>query len=242
MVFQLTFVSGSAFCAQDISVEDMLQEQSQKYYQQGRLQVESGDLDSALVNFQKVIELSPDFVSAYNEAGVILTINGQIEQAKDMYLRAIQTAPDYPESYSNLALLYEEDGDFTNAALCWKKRADLGGSQDEWAQVARKRLQDIAEKHLQTYRKAGGNEYQVNLPGSLPQPAALSGNTKEETSSTKKADSKLSALDYLARAKDFYSRGDYVGALREITMAEYLDPANRQISDFDQQIRRTILK
>ncbi len=258
LIFQLTFMSGFAFCGQGKSVGETLQRQSQGYYQEGRRQVENGDFDSALANFQKAIVLTPGFVRAYNEAGVILTINGQTERAKEMYLRSIQMAPNYPESYSNLALLYEEEGDFTNAALCWKRRANLGGGQDPWAQVARRRLQDISQEHPETYRKVEDGEYQFSFPNSS-QTVTLSQNSggssvqfsdpekvdlfkTGETEKPGKSDSKIFALDYLARAKDFYSRGEYVGALKESTVAEYLDPTNREISAFVQEIRQAILE
>ena len=98
LIFQLTFVSGPAFCGQGKSGAETLQKQARGYYQEGRRQVENGELDSALANFQKVIVLTPGFVRAYNEAGIILTINGQTERAKEMYLRSIQMDPNYPES------------------------------------------------------------------------------------------------------------------------------------------------
>jgi len=258
LFFQLIFMSGLAFCGQGKSVGEVLQRQSQGYYQEGRRQVENGDLDSALANFQKTIVLSPGFVRAYNEAGIILTINGQTERAKEMYLRSIQIAPNYPESYSNLALLYEEEGDFANAALCWKMRSNLGGGQDPWAEVARKRLQDIAREYPETYRKVEGGQYQFSFPSSsqtvtLPQdseessvefsePEKIDLFKTGEIENTGKSDNKIFALDYLARAKDFYSRGEYVGALKESTIAEYLDPANREISAFVREIRQAILE
>jgi tetratricopeptide (TPR) repeat protein len=236
LIFLLTNLPGPAFCDQSKSVGEALQRQSQEYYQEGRRQVENGDLDSALANFQKAIALTPGFVRAYNEAGVIFTINGQNERAKEMYLRSIQMAPDYPESYSNLALLYEEEGDFANAALCWKSRANLGSGQDPWAEVARRRLQDIAQEYPETSLKVEDGEYQFSDPGKVD--LFKTGETKKSG----KSDSKMLALDYLARAKDFYSRGEYVGALKESTMAEYLDPANREISALVQEIRQAILK
>ncbi len=283
LVFELLFSAGTVSAAQSKNLAETLKEQAQLYYREGRSQVESGNFDSALVNFQKVIVLAPNFVQAYNEAGIILTINGQIEQAIEMYLKAIKLAPDYPDSYSNLALLYEEKKDFSKAASCWKKRANLGGAQDPWSEVARRRIHVLAQDHSTldisaqdvpqasrkvldisaqdvspTSRKVDEVEYQsvssstykdVEFsPESLESSVRFNEREKVDLFKTgnndkvNRADSKAYALDYLARARNFYDQGEYVGALRESSIAEYLDPANQEISAFVQEIRQAIIE
>ncbi len=265
---QLLFAGGTAVAAQSKSLAETFNEQAQLYYREGRSQVESGNFDSALVNFQKVIVLAPNFVQAYNEAGIILTINGQIEQAIDMYLKAIKLAPDYPDSYSNLALLYEEKKDFSKAVSCWKKRANLGGAQDPWSEVARKRIHalvkedsnlDVSAQEVPPVPvKVNEAGYQLVSSGTSEvvefSPDALESSIRfkeqekvdlfktDKNEKVNRADSKAYALDYLARARNFYDQGEYVGALREATIAEYLDPANQEISAFVQKIRQVIIE
>lgn len=265
---QLLFAGGTVVAAQSKSLAETLNEQAQLYYREGRSQVESGNFDSALVNFQKVIVLAPNFVQAYNEAGIILTINGQIEQAIDMYLKAIKLAPDYPDSYSNLALLYEEKKDFSKAASCWKKRANLGGAQDPWSEVARRRIHALAQEHSNldiSAQEVPQSPSKVDEAESRPvsagaykdvefSPESLESSVRfnerekvdlfktDNNDKVNRADSKAYASDYLARARNFYDQGEYVGALREATIAEYLDPANQEISAFVQQIRQIIIE
>lgn len=58
----------------------------------------------------------------------------------------------------------------------------------------------------------------------------------------KKQDNKTRALDYLASAKENFSRGQYVSALKEATVAGYLDPSNEEISAFVEKVRKTLLQ
>jgi tetratricopeptide (TPR) repeat protein len=149
-----------AFCAQSELTE--IQKQAIVYRQQGWQLQQEGKIDEALSYYQKATVLDPNYVMAYNDTGVIFEAMGYPERAKQMYLKAIEIDPDYPNSYSNLALLYEEEKDYTNAILYWIRRATFGGSQDAWAEVARKRLENIARVYPEAYRDIG-ERYKENL-------------------------------------------------------------------------------
>jgi len=69
-----------------------------------------------------------------------------------MFLQAIAADSRYPEPYSNLALLYEEEGDYGHALVCWKARAGLGNTADPWARVAGARAQEIAQAYPGIYQ------------------------------------------------------------------------------------------
>lgn len=243
------------FCAQKELTE--MQKQARIYRDQGWQFQKEGNLDTALSCYQKALLVDPDYPVAYNDAGVILEARGQLERAKQMYLKAIQIAPNYPNSYSNLALLYENQGDYANAIVCWIKRAILGSPQDPWAEAARKRLEDIARIYPEAYRKIG-NQYKESLQqlstgqsslsefGFLqPQKSpniSLFSEDNAVTSNSQSLDNKSRALNYLARAKESFSRGEYVAALKEATLAEYLDSSNEEISAFVEKVRRALLQ
>jgi hypothetical protein len=180
-----------------------------------------------------------------------------------MYLRAIEVAPNYPSSYANMALLYEGQGDYINAVLYWIKRATLGGPGDPWGEKARKRLEGIASVYPEAYNKIE-SRYKANMQKELvqrtpPGTAAYSDlesdlydNTDESSPVTlfedelndgqKSLDSRSRAMTYLTRAKENYNKGEYVTALKEATVAEYLDASNTEISSFIEQVRRTLLQ
>ena len=149
-----------------------------------------------------------------------------------MYLKAIEIAPNYPNSYSNLALLYEGQKDYANALLYWIKRSTLGNPEDPWTEIARKRLEDILRLTPEAYNKVR-QQYKENLP---PQ----KGLSNEDTTFNIDTN-KIAALIYLARAKENFSKGDYISALKEATIAEYLDSSNAEISAFINKISKAML-
>lgn len=236
-----------------------IQRQARIYRNQGRQNQKEGRLDAALTLYQKAFLLDPDFAVAYNDAGVILEAQGMPERAKELYLKAIEVAPDYPNSYSNLAIVYESEGDYANAVLCWVKRATLGSPDDPWAEAARKRLEDIARAYPQAFRNIG-DQYRESLKqqgaagtvvtgAGYIEPQASPNISLFGTSSVSAAgtaagqpDNKTRALSYLARAKESFSRSDYVAALKDATLAEYLDSSNEEVSSFVEKVRRVLLQ
>jgi tetratricopeptide (TPR) repeat protein len=165
LVVALIFLFIPGFCAQIELTE--IQKQAIMYRQQGWHLQEEGKIDEALTYYQKATLLDPNYVMAYNDTGIILEAMGYPEQAEQMYLKAIKVDPNYPDSYSNLALLYEEEKDYSNAILYWIKRATFGGSGDAWAEAARKRLEDIARVYPEAFSGIGGqskeNPQQLNV-------------------------------------------------------------------------------
>ncbi len=143
----------TAFCAQSGLTE--FQKQARVYRDQGWRAQKQGDLDSALAYYQKAVAVDPKYAVVYNDIGVILEAGGDLDGAIEVYLKAIDADPEYPGSYSNLALLYEELGDYAHAVSCWVNRAILGGPQDPWAEVARRRLEEIARIYPEAYKSVG---------------------------------------------------------------------------------------
>jgi Flp pilus assembly protein TadD len=254
LYFMVIFLSVSVLYAENES-SSMIRSQARSYRQQGwELQTE-GDTEAAFACYQKAILLDPNYAVAYNDAGVLLEAMGQPEQAKQMYLKAIEVAPDYPNSYSNLALLYEEEKDYTNAIICWIKRATLGESQDPWTEAARKRLEDIARIYPEAYYDIG-QQHKENLQRleiskvptqglgllRIEEPKEVNLFDEYTAAQIERPDNKARALQHLALAKRSFTRGQYVAALKEATVAEYLDSSNEEISAFVGEIRKKLLK
>ncbi len=136
----LVFGSSVAFCA-DLGHK----QQAQEYRQRGLEAQKIGDLDTAVIYYQKAIEIAPYFISAYNDLGIAYELKGWLDRAEDIYLRGLQVDPSYLNIYSNLALLYERKKDFQKAALYWKKRRDLGDPNEAWTQKAQERLDALSD-------------------------------------------------------------------------------------------------
>jgi tetratricopeptide (TPR) repeat protein len=231
LILLLFFLSNpSLFANQDDLTE--MQKQSRIYRIQGWDLQNQGRVEEAISCYQKAILLDPSYVVAYNDLGIAFEREGQTERAKQMYLEAIKTAPDYPNSYTNLALLYEEQRDYSNAALYWTRRAFLGEATDPWKEAAMKRFEDIARAYPELY-----NKVQIQAP--IKNVTLFEEETKPED---QKQDNKSRALSYLSRAKENFSQGQYVTALKYATIAEYIDSSNSEISSFVEQVRKTLLQ
>jgi len=55
-------------------------------------------------NYDKAIQLKPDYIEAYNNRGVTLKDLGRLDEAVANYNKAIQIKPEYIEAYSNLLM------------------------------------------------------------------------------------------------------------------------------------------
>lgn len=237
-----------------------LQKLARIYRSQGLQSQRSGNIEAAMSLYQKAIELDPSYTIAYNDLGIIYEAQGWLGRAEASYLRAIKLDPNFLSAYSNLALLYENKNDLEKAYLYWKKRVELGSSDDPWTQKARKRVDEItqaipalliketAEKkrlkvksHLQAanelYNKA---EYQksieeLNLALSLA-PEDQEALVLLDKAKTKLKESEATALmkefkKHLALANKLYDKGEYKQAIEEINLALTLLPPSEKKQD-----------
>ncbi len=133
----------SGIYSDEENVSTALQREARDYRQQGVEYQRIDDLDTAMVCYQKAIELDPSYTVAYNDLGIIYEAKGTPDRAEESYLKAVKINPNYLSSYSNLALLYESKRDLLKAAEYWQKRVELGPVNDPWTEKAKTRLNDI---------------------------------------------------------------------------------------------------
>lgn len=202
-----------------------LQSQARDYRLKGLEFQSTGNIDAALSLYQKAIELDPNYAVAFNDLGIVFEERGLIERAEESYLKAIKIDPCYLSAYSNLALLYEGKRDLEKAAFYWKKRIELGLSDDPWVQKAQQRLKDI--KVVQEGGHIASLEQEVI------------GLTKDMTTekSILKQDNNALAKKHFEKAKRSYNKQDYATAIKEALDAQYLDPANTEIEKFIEKVQ-----
>ncbi|MDC1357707.1 tetratricopeptide repeat protein [Pseudomonadota bacterium] len=74
-----------------------------------------GMLDEAIVSYNKVLSLKPDFYEAYNNMGITLQNQGNVDKALEAYNKAILLKPDYAEAYYNLGNVLQDQGKLDKA-------------------------------------------------------------------------------------------------------------------------------
>jgi tetratricopeptide (TPR) repeat protein len=74
-----------------------------------------GDMDSALKEYSKVVELRPDLPEAYNNLGVAQKRKGELKQAAKSFSKALEQRPDYSAALSNRGWTFAEQNKWTEA-------------------------------------------------------------------------------------------------------------------------------
>jgi tetratricopeptide (TPR) repeat protein len=95
------------------------------HYNLGYAYLRKGNLDEAIVHFQKALEIKPDYAEAHNNLGNVLLQKGSVDEAIVHYQKALEIKPDYAEACYNLgnALLQKDNVD--EALVHFQKALDI---------------------------------------------------------------------------------------------------------------------
>lgn len=111
-----------------------------------------GELDSAIMNYSKAIELNPANTSVYLNRGLIFYRKKDYEAAIADYSKAIELNPNEPAAYSNRANSYEKIDQLEKAAADYKKVIEL--DVDNSAAIsALKKIEDDKAKLIEKQKE-----------------------------------------------------------------------------------------
>src|SRR6266576_1884777 len=85
------------------------------YNERGVAKGVKGDIDGAIADHTRAIELDPKDASAYNERGIAKQAQGDLNGAIADYTRSIELDPKYAKTYSNRGIAKEEKGEMEGA-------------------------------------------------------------------------------------------------------------------------------
>ncbi|MDP2922339.1 MAG: tetratricopeptide repeat protein [Candidatus Omnitrophota bacterium] len=85
------------------------------YFVQGGDCLFGGDYNQAIENYEKAIQIDPNYVEAYNNLGYSYRSIGKYKQAITYYQKAIQIKPNFIPAYANLGALYNQLNEYQNA-------------------------------------------------------------------------------------------------------------------------------
>ena len=74
------------------------------------------EFSKAIQAYQKVIEVNPAYVEAYNNLGIVYQATGDLDGALGAYRKSIEINPKYEKGYNNLGLLLMLEGHYEEAA------------------------------------------------------------------------------------------------------------------------------
>ncbi len=81
-----------------------------------------GQVDAAIVQFQRALEIQPDYADAHTNLGVVLAGRGEFDAAIAHYLKALEIKPNDAKTHDNLGSALDSLGQF-DAAIAHYQRA-----------------------------------------------------------------------------------------------------------------------
>ncbi len=85
----------------------------------------------AIQAYQKVIELDPTYIEAYNNLGIIYQEIGNLDRAFEAFQKAIKTNPQYEKGYNNLGILLYLKGRNEEALEAFQKALAINANNIE---------------------------------------------------------------------------------------------------------------
>jgi tetratricopeptide (TPR) repeat protein len=89
-----------------------------------------GDMDSAIKEYSKVVELRPDLPEAYNNLGVAQKRKGELDQAAKSFDKALEQRPDYSAALSNRGWTFAEQNKWTEARRDFEQALKVNPGDD----------------------------------------------------------------------------------------------------------------
>jgi len=89
------------------------------------------ELSKAIQAYQKVIELDPTYVEAYNNLGIIYQMVGDMDRAFGAYQKSTEINPRYEKGYNNLGILLFLKGRYEEAVEVFQKALAINSNNIE---------------------------------------------------------------------------------------------------------------
>jgi len=120
------------------------------HYYRGAAYLIKGQLDNAMIDLTKVVELGLKHAEAYSKRGIIYSKQGDYDKAISDYLNAITIDPICAEAFSNLGVAYHMKGDYSKAVINYTNAIEINATISELYYN-----RGLAYMHIGEYGKAG---------------------------------------------------------------------------------------
>jgi protein O-mannosyl-transferase len=84
-----------------------------------------GRLTEAIQQYQKSLEINPNFTAAYNNLGLVLAEQGRLDDAIQYYQEALEKNPDYAQANNNLGIVLAAQGRLDDAIGNFQKALEI---------------------------------------------------------------------------------------------------------------------
>jgi len=101
------------------------------YYELGRTFFNNGDYYDAMNNYNRALEINPNYAPALNGRGEIHLFNNDYIDAERNFNEAIKADPYYENAYVNRGFLYKRLGNIDSVIIDWKKVLELNPENND---------------------------------------------------------------------------------------------------------------
>jgi tetratricopeptide (TPR) repeat protein len=91
----------------------------------GRAFMLKGQVDDAVVQYQRALQINPNYSGAYDSLGQALVRKGQVDDAVAQYQKALAINPNYAQAHSNLAVALVQRGQVDDAIAQYQKALEI---------------------------------------------------------------------------------------------------------------------
>jgi Flp pilus assembly protein TadD len=149
-------ISKPVFMEQDTGRDRPLTIEVIQHFNSGVTHFQQGEVLRAIQAYQKVIELDPNYIEAYNNLGIIYQEIGKMEDALRAYQKAVQINPRYEKAHNNMGIIFYLKGEDEKAMEAFNKALSINpnhiGSHIHLGTLYKKKGQ--MEKGIESYQKA----------------------------------------------------------------------------------------
>jgi len=112
------------------------------HYQLGHVYLKQYQVEEAIAEFKKVIQLNPELSEGYNSMAMVLIHKGQNDEAIPFCRKAIALNPASADAYNNLGVAYGNKGDTRQAIEYWRKAIEVNPDHN----LAKENLKKVGAK------------------------------------------------------------------------------------------------
>ncbi len=95
------------------------------FFMRGLFYNQQGNLPQALSDFNRAIEIDPNYAGAYNERGKVYSQQGNLPQALSDFNRAVELNHNFAEAYNNRGNIYKGQGNLTGALSDFNRAIEI---------------------------------------------------------------------------------------------------------------------
>jgi tetratricopeptide (TPR) repeat protein len=91
----------------------------------GNVFIKRGQVDDAMVHYQKALEVNPNYAEALNNLGLALFRKGRVDDAVAQFQKALEVNPNFAQAHSNLGVALIQKGQVGAAVAQYQKAVKI---------------------------------------------------------------------------------------------------------------------